>query len=132
MTHTPEKLRWIFIQFLVIYYIKYEAKNVNRRSWCTPLRRTVLFPDFSSFTFINNIMLLIFIKVIKSGYDFGKMNKASTKIIWKARSKHLRYLETVFSQRTIFGLIKVLQSIFITSWSRKSGPKTENLEVFVL
>ena len=46
-----------------------------------PLRRTVLFPDFSSFTFINNIMLLIFIKVIKSGYDFGKINKASTKII---------------------------------------------------
>ena len=43
MTHTPEKLRWIFIQFLVIYYIKYEAKNVNRRSWCTPLRRGQLF-----------------------------------------------------------------------------------------
>ena len=38
MTHTSEKLRWIFIPFLVIYYVKYEAKNVNCRSWCTPSR----------------------------------------------------------------------------------------------
>ena len=43
MTHTPEKLRWIFIQFLVIYYIKYEAKNVKCRSWCTLLMHGNIF-----------------------------------------------------------------------------------------
>ena len=31
-----------------------------------------------------------------------------------------------------FGFIKVLQSILITSWSSKIGPKSKNREVFVL
>ena len=47
---------------------------------------------------VNNIMLLLLLnqKLIKSRNDFGKINKAFTKIILMARSKHPYYLETFF------------------------------------
>ena len=66
--------------------------------------------------------LLLNQKLIKSGYDFGKINKASTKIILKARSKHLCYLEA-FSNKRLFWFDKSPSINFYNFLKSKKWPK---------